>query len=142
MPTCAQVMTKEPVCCLRGETVERAAQIMKDESVGPVPVVETYEDKTLIGIVTDRDIALRVVAEGRDPMTTTVETVMSRVLETCREEDDVNVAMELMADHQLRRIPIVNDGGQIVGIIAQADIATRLEEPETTAKVVEEISEK
>jgi CBS domain-containing protein len=141
MPTCAEVMTKEPVCCSRGETVERAAQIMKDESIGPVPVVETYEDKTLIGIVTDRDIALRVVADGLDPMTTSVETVMSRVLETCKESDDVHTAMDLMAEHQVRRIPVVNDSGQIVGIIAQADIATRLEDPENTAKVVEEISE-
>jgi CBS domain-containing protein len=134
-------MTKEPVCCIPGDSVERAAQIMRDESVGSVPVVDTHDDKTLAGIVTDRDLALRVIAEGSDPMTTTVEMVMSRVLVTCREDDDVSKAMSLMAENQLRRIPIVNSKGYLVGIIAQADIATRLEAPEATAQVLEEISE-
>jgi len=134
-------MTKEPVCCIPGETVEHVAQIMRDESVGPVPVIQTYEDKTLVGIVTDRDLALHVVAEGKDPMTTTVDMVMSRVLQTCKEDDDIDEAVRLMTDNQIRRIPVVSDDGKIVGIIAQADIATRLEKPGTTAKVVEEISE-
>ena len=141
MTRCSEVMTKDPVCCLPSDTTERAAQIMKDEMVGPVPVVDDHETRQLVGIVTDRDLALNVVAEGRDPMTTTVDMVMSRILVTCREDDDIQKAMDLMAENQVRRIPVVDDEGRIVGIIAQADIATRLSEPEKTAEVVEEISD-
>ena len=139
--TCSQIMTADPVCCTKDDTVEHAAQIMKDEIIGPVPVVESDRSKQLIGIVTDRDLVIRVIAGGLDPMNTKVGTVMSQVLVTCKASDDVEKAMNLMAEHQLRRIPVVDDDSRIVGIIAQGDIATRLEEPEAVAEVVEEISE-
>jgi CBS domain-containing protein len=134
-------MTADPVCCTEDDTVERAAQIMKDESVGPVPVVRDLESRELTGIVTDRDLALRVIADGLNPMTTKVGTVMSRVLVTCKESDDVRAALDLMSEHQLRRVPVVDDRLRVVGIIAQGDVATRLEEPDAVAEVVEEISE-
>lgn len=141
MKTCKELMTTDPMCCLPSDTVQEAARLMKRGDVGPVPVVATHDMKELIGIVTDRDLALRVVAAGRDPKTTKVEEVMTRDLVTCRPEEDVHRALDVMAEHQVRRVPVVDDNGIIVGIIAQADIATRMDEPERTAEVVSEISE-
>lgn len=140
MQKCREVMTKDPTCCVPSDTASRAAQVMKSEDVGPVPVVEDLRTKKLIGIVTDRDLAIKVVAEGRDSTRTVVGDVMTRELVTCRADDDLEKALDAMAEHQVRRIPVLNGGERIVGIIAQADIATRVEEPETTAEVVEEIS--
>lgn len=137
---CAEVMTKDPVCCLPADTTVEAARLMRESDVGPIPVVEDERTKKLVGIVTDRDLALKVVAEGRDPNAVKVEEVMSRELVTCRAGDDLHKAVGLMAERQLRRIPVVDEGGRVVGIIAQADVATRTEAPEKTAGVVEEIS--
>lgn len=140
MHKCSEIMTTNPVCCLPRDTVERAAQIMKTEDVGPVPVVESQASKKLVGIITDRDLVLNVLAEGRTAQHTRVEEVMTRDMVTCREQDNVDKAIQAMAEYQIRRIPIVNANREIVGIIAQADVATRVEEPDKTAKVVEEIS--
>ena len=137
---CAEVMTKDPVCCLPADTSARAAQLMKEFDVGSIPVVESGPTMKLVGIVTDRDLALKVVAEGRDPNAVKVEEVMTRELVTCRAGDELQKAVGLMAERQLRRIPVVDEGGRVVGIIAQADVATRTEAPEKTAGVVEEIS--
>ena len=137
---CEDVMTKKPVCCVPADTVVKAARLMKESDVGPIPVVEDGQTKRLVGIVTDRDLALKVVAEGRDPNAVKVEEVMTREPVTCRAEDDLQKAVGLMAERQLRRIPVVDEAGRVVGIIAQADVATRTEAPEKTAGVVEEIS--
>ena len=141
MKKCSDVMTDNPVYALPDDTVEKVAQLMKKEDIGPVPVVDDGQNKRLVGIVTDRDLALKVVAEGRDPQTTKVEEVMTRKLITCRPDDDVESAMKAMAQYQLRRIPVVDDANRLVGIISQADVATRVDEPEKTAEVVKEISE-
>ena len=141
MKKCSDVMTDNPVYALPDDTVEKVAQLMKKEDIGPVPVVDDEQNKRLVGIVTDRDLALKVVAEGRDPQTTKVEEVMTRKLITCRPDDDVESAMKAMAQYQLRRIPVVDDANRLVGIISQADVATRVDEPEKTAEVVKEISE-
>lgn len=137
---CREIMTKEPTCCLPGDTVDQAAQLMKDEDVGPVPVVADQQTKRLLGIVTDRDLAVKVVAEARQIAAVTVEEVMTRNPVTCHADDDLQKAIDAMEKHQVRRIPVVDDDNRIIGIIAQADIATRAHEPETTAEVVEEIS--
>jgi len=141
MKKCSDVMTDNPVYALPDDTVEKVAQLMKKEDIGPVPVVDDERNKRLVGIVTDRDLALKVVAEGRDPQTTKVEEVMTRKLITCRPDDDVESAMKAMAQYQLRRIPVVDNDDRLVGIISQADVATRVDEPEKTAEVVREISE-
>lgn len=141
MKKCSDVMTEEVVYCVPGDVVTRVAQLMKTEDIGPVLIVDNEESRKLVGIVTDRDLALKVVADGRDPNTTTVEDVMTRKLITCRADDDVEVALKAMAQYQLRRIPVVDDSMRLVGIISQADVATRVAEPEKTAKVVKEISE-
>jgi len=141
MKKCSDVMTDNPVYALPDDTVDKVAQLMKKEDIGPVPVVDDERNKRLVGIVTDRDLALKVVAEGRDPQTTKVEEVMTRKLITCRPDDDVESAMKAMAQYQLRRIPVVDNDDRLVGIISQADVATRVDEPEKTAEVVKEISE-
>jgi len=137
---CKEIMTKDPVCCLPGDTVDQAAQLMKDQDIGPVPVVADQQTKRLLGIVTDRDLAVKVVAEARQIAAVPVEEVMTRNPVTCHADDDLHDAIDAMEKHQVRRIPVVDDDNRIIGIIAQADIATRAHEPETTAEVVEEIS--
>jgi CBS domain-containing protein len=114
---------------------------MKDKDIGPVPIVQDRDGTQLVGIVTDRDLALKVVAEGLDPMTTRVSDVMTSDIVTCREDDNIEKALDAMSRHQLRRIPVVDKENRLVGIIAQADVATRMNEPEKTAEVVKEISE-
>jgi len=141
MKKCGEVMTSKPVCCLSNDTVATAAKYMKVENVGSIPVVESDQNRKLLGIVTDRDLALHIVAEGRDAKTTKVGAVMTGNVVTCLADDDLQKALDAMAKHQLRRIPVVDSGNRVVGIIAQADVATRVGEPEKTAEVVREISQ-
>lgn len=141
MKKCNEVMTKNPACCLQDDTVLKAAGLMKSENVGSIPVVENKQTRKLIGIVTDRDLTLKVVAEGRDAASTKVDAVMTHKVVTCRAEDDLQKALDAMAEHQLRRIPVVDNDNKIVGIIAQADVATRVDQPEKTAEMVKEISQ-
>lgn len=130
-----EVMTSEVKACEPDTTVAEAAKVMAKEDVGPVPVVE---EGRLTGIVTDRDIVVRVVAEGRDPSSTTVGEIASRDVVTVSPDDDLDTALKQLAQNQVRRIPVV-DGGRLVGIVAQADIA-RLGSDTKTGEVVEEIS--
>ena len=141
MKKCDVVMTKNPVCCLPDDMVAKVAQLMKRENIGPIPVIENEESRKLVGIVTDRDLALKIVAEGRDAKSTKVEAVMTRKVVTCRAEDDLQIALDAMSKHQLRRIPIVDNDNKILGIISQADVATRIDQPEKTAAVVKGISQ-
>jgi CBS domain-containing protein len=141
MKSCYEVMTKNPVCCLPYDMVTKAAQLMRSENIGSIPVIENEQTQRLVGIVTDRDLALMVVGNGLDAKTTTVEAVMTRRLVSCRAGDSLQKAIDAMAEHQLRRIPIVDDENKIVGIIAQADVATRVDQPEKTAEMVKEISQ-
>src|SRR3990172_6094227 len=124
MKRCDEVMTKNPVCCLPDDMVVKVAQLMKRENIGPIPVIENEETRKLVGIVTDRDLALKIVAEGLDAKSTKVEAVMTREVVTCHADDDLQKALDAMAEHQLRRIPVVDNDNKIIGIIAQADVAT------------------
>jgi CBS domain-containing protein len=141
MKKCSEIMTEDVVYCLPNDPVSKAAQLMKKEDIGPILIVDNDQTKTLVGIVTDRDLALKVVGEGRDPQKTKVEEVMTRKLVTCHADDNVESAMKAMAQYQLRRIPVVGENMKLVGIISQADVATRVDEPERTAEVVKEISQ-
>jgi CBS domain-containing protein len=134
------VMTKDLVYCEPDETVDHVAQMMKKEDIGPVLVVDNEKNKALVGIVTDRDLALKVVGEGRDPHSTKVGDIMTVKIVTTRAEDNVQNAMKAMEQYQLRRIPVVDDHNRLVGIISQADLATRVNEPKKIAEVVKEIS--
>jgi CBS domain-containing protein len=141
MKKCNEVMTKNPVCCLPKDMVAKVAQLMKSKDIGPVPIIENEQTKKLVGIVTDRDLALKIAAEGRDAKSTKAEEVMTRKVVTCRGEDDMQKALDAMSEHQLRRIPVVDNDNRIVGIIAQADVATRVDQPAKTAEVVKDISQ-
>jgi CBS domain-containing protein len=129
-------MTSKPCSIDAGRTVEYAAKMMRDEDVGIAPIVEG--DK-LIGTLTDRDVAIRVVAEGRDPRQTKVDDVMSRDLVTVDPDQDLDEALGLMARHQVRRLPVVEEDGRLVGVLAQADVALEARDKKTGA-LVEEIS--
>lgn len=141
MKTCADIMTPNPIWCLPTDTVQRIAEVMKQNNIGSVPVIENEQTQKLIGIITDRDLALKIIADGRDAKSTKAEAVMTRKVVTCREDDDIQVAMNGMSEHQLRRILIVDHVNKLLGIISQADVATRVDQAEKTAAVVKEISQ-
>lgn len=130
------IMTADPRSVRSGASVIEAARVMRDEDVGIVPVVD---GDLLVATVTDRDIALRVVAEGRDPESTMVETIASRELVTIDPQQNLDEALRLMARHQVRRLPVVEEDGKLVGIVAQADVARHASDAQT-GEVVEEIS--
>jgi CBS domain-containing protein len=134
-------MTKDVVTCTPQNTITEVARLMKTEDIGPVLIVDNEQSRTLVGIITDRDIVVKVLADGQDPKTTPVGEAMSKKLVTCRPDDDVDVAMKAMAQFQLRRIPVVGENMTLLGIISQADVATRVDAPEKTGEVVKEISE-
>jgi CBS domain-containing protein len=141
MKRCKDVMTKNPIGCLPDDSVVKAAQLMKDKDIGSVLVVEDEETRKLVGIVTDRDLALEIVAEGRDPQVTKVQDVMTYNVVTCRAEDSVQEVMDVMAEYQLRRMPVVDHEDRVVGIIAQADVARHTDPPEKTGEVIRGISQ-
>jgi CBS domain-containing protein len=131
-----EVMTSNPTSCSSQDSVADAAKAMSREDVGPIPVVD---GERLVGLLTDRDIVVRVVAEGRDPQSTTVGDVASSDLATVSPDEDLDRALQLLAERRVRRLPVV-EGERLVGILAQADIA-RQGNDSSTGQVVEQISE-
>jgi CBS domain-containing protein len=134
------IMTKNPSCITPDATVREAAQVMKREDVGVVPVVNAQGDKRLVGIVTDRDIALRCVAEGKDGSCRVRDVMSSDDLMTCSFGDDVEDVMDAMRTEKVRRIPIVDERGSLVGIVSQADVLRKARDVNRAGKTVEEIS--
>jgi CBS domain-containing protein len=132
-----EVMSSNPSAIEADKPVTEAAKLMRDEDVGLAPVVE---GDRLVGTLTDRDIAVRVVAEGKDPQSTTVREVASTDLVTIDPEQDLDEAVRLMAQHQVRRLPVVEEDGRLVGIVAQADVARQADDRQT-GEVVERISQ-
>ena len=134
--TVRDVMTENPCAIDTDKPVSYAARMLRDEDVGLAPIVE---GKKLVGTLTDRDIAIDVVADGKDPESTTVRDVASTRLVTVDPDQSLDEAMRLMAEHQVRRLPIVEEDGRLVGVIAQADI-TKHASAEDAGEVVEQIS--
>jgi CBS domain-containing protein len=132
-----ELMTDKPCSIDADKSVAYAAKMMRDEDVGLAPIVE---GDRLIGTLTDRDIAVRVVAEGRDPESTTAREVASTDLVTVDPQQELDEALRLMAQHQVRRLPVVEEDGRLVGIVAQADVA-RHGDDRQTGQVVEQISQ-
>jgi CBS domain-containing protein len=130
------VMTSNPCSVDAEKSVAYAAKMMRDEDVGLAPVVEG--DK-LIGMLTDRDIAIRVVAEGRNPDEVKVSEVASKQVVTIDPQQDLDEALRIMAKHQVRRLPVVEEDGRLVGVVAQADVAREGDDTQT-GELVEEIS--
>src|SRR3954453_8446796 len=132
-----ELMTSNPCSIDTDKSVAYAAKMMRDEEVGLAPIVE---GNRLVGTVTDRDIAIRVVAEGKDPGATQGAETASPGLVPVDPQQDLDEALRLMAQHQVRRLPVVEEDGRLVGVVAQADVA-RHADAERTGEVVEEISE-
>jgi CBS domain-containing protein len=130
-------MTSNPCAIDADKPVSYAAKMMKQEDVGLAPIVE---GDRLVGTVTDRDIVTRVIAEGRDPDSTSVRDIASTDLVTIDPQQGLGEALQLMAQHQVRRLPVVEEGGKLVGVVAQADVAEYAPSSET-GRMVEEISE-
>jgi CBS domain-containing protein len=135
------IMTKDPSCVTPDATVREAAQVMKREDVGVVPVVAANADKRLVGIVTDRDIAIRCVADGIDGSCRVRDVMSTDDLATCSFGDDVDHVMDAMRNEKVRRIPIVDERGSLVGIVSQADVLRKTDNMHRAGKTVEEISE-
>ncbi len=134
-----EAMTPNPVCCVPGDSAQRVAQLLREHHIGSVPVVVDHDSRKLYGMITDRDLCLTIVADGLDPKKTTIEKFVSINPITCRDGENLAACERLMQEHQIRRIPIVDGDGRILGIIAQADVALA-ESPETVSKTVKEVS--
>ena len=135
--TIRDLMTSNPCSIEADKPVAYAARMMRDEDVGLAPIVEGQK---LIGTLTDRDIAIRVVAEGKDPQSVTVREVASTDLVTIDPQQDLDEALRLMANHQVRRLPVVEEDGRLAGVVAQADVAKHATD-EKTGDLVEQISQ-
>jgi CBS domain-containing protein len=116
------LMTPDPAQVTPSDTLQRVSQLMAEHDCGCIPVVTAADQRAVVGVVTDRDIALRGVAEGRPP-TTPIGEIMTPNPETVTADDDIEVVEKLMADRQIRRVVVVDGAGECVGIIAQADLA-------------------
>jgi CBS domain-containing protein len=130
------VMSTSPCAIDADKPVAYAAKMMKQEDVGLAPIVE---GERLVGTLTDRDIVVRVVAEGKDPQTVTAREVASTDLVTIDPQQDLDEALQLMASKQVRRLPVVEEG-RLVGVLAQADVAREAKEKQT-GQLVEDISQ-
>ena len=119
-------MAINPVWCLPEDNVGQAARVMRRERVGSVPVVTDELRKELIGIVSERDLAFKVVGEARDAIRTQVYDVMTSTIFACRDDDDVISALLAMEEHQIRRVPVVDHSGRLVGIISEGDVSVRV----------------
>jgi CBS domain-containing protein len=134
---CREIMTRNVTTATREMTLQKVAVLMRDGDMGSLPVLENGK---LVGIVTDRDIVVRAVAEGREASTTPIGEVMTSEIYAVRADDFVFEAIRLMGDKQIRRVPVINETGELVGIIAIADVALETEDEREIAETLEEIS--
>lgn len=124
-----EVMTPIPQCCTPDDSVIEVARVMQQHDVGVVPIIESQDTRRVLGVITDRDIVLRVVAEGRDPSEMiSVRDVMTEKVVSVSPDADVLHAEERMKEHQLRRVLVVDDNGCLVGIVSMADLARATDE--------------
>jgi CBS domain-containing protein len=131
-----EVMTERPRCVMLETPISEAAQLMESEDVGSLPILE---GEHLAGMITDRDIVIRAIAQGKDPRGMPVREVASRELVTVYAEDDLSTALKKMASEQVRRLPVVDEDNRLVGVLAQADVALEAKE-KIVGEMVEEIS--
>ena len=134
-----EIMTTDPACCPPDAKLQDVAKMMVDNDCGCIPVVENKDSKVPIGMITDRDITTRVVAEGKTPLELTAADAMSSSVITVTPETTLDVCCTLMEENQLRRLAVVDADGNCCGMISQADIATNASKAKT-AEVVQEVS--
>lgn len=132
-----EIMTTTPACCGPDTPLPDVARMMVEHDCGEIPVVD--ERKQPVGVVTDRDITCRTVAEGKNPLELTAKDCMSSPVVTVTPETSVDDCCKTMEDNQVRRVPVVDDSGACCGMVSQADVAQRGSKDET-AQVVREVS--
>lgn len=137
MTVARDLMTPDPTCVKEGQTLAEAARMLRDLDIGSMPICG--DDNRLKGMLTDRDIFVKCIASGGDPNTVTAGELAEGKPVTIGADDDIRDALRMMQEHQVRRLPVI-DGHDLVGIIAQADVARELS-PDQTAETVEQISE-
>ena len=139
MAALSSVMTPDPAVCTPDTPIREVAQMMSRNDCGEIPVVESERNATPVGVVTDRDIAVRIVAEGRDISSARASDAMTSPVTTVREDASIDDVCTVMEREQIRRVVVVDNSGKVSGIVAQADIALRENEKKTGELV--EISE-
>jgi CBS domain-containing protein len=138
MPTLTRdVMTPDPACCSPSTTLDRVAKLMTQNDCGEIPIVDSADRP--VGVITDRDIVCRVVAEGKNPSAYTAEQYMSQPVVTVRADAPLDEVVATMEKHQIRRVPVVDERGCCAGMISQADVAWNGGE-HTVAELVREVS--
>jgi CBS domain-containing protein len=134
----ADVMTTRPRCATPDTPLETVAQIMETEDVGAVPLVDAQD--RLVGMVTDRDIVIRAIAKGKETRGMQADAAASHELVAVRPDQDLDDALQLMAQHKVRRLPVVAEGDRLVGILAQADVAIETKEKKA-GELLEDVSQ-
>ena len=135
-----EIMTPKPACCTPDTPLRDVAKAMVDHDCGEIPIVRSHADRTLVGVVTDRDIVCRLIAAGKDPNDFTAESCMSTPVIAVRESTPIEKCTQIMEESKIRRMPIVDGGGMICGIVSQADIAINASR-RVTAELVSNVSE-
>ncbi len=133
-----EIMTRNVQCISPGSTLQEAARQMRDLDVGSLPVCQNDQ---LLGMITDRDITVRCSAQGKSPQEVKVQDAMSTDLVFCFDDEDVDVAADLMEERQIRRLPILDRNKRLVGIVALADLATRQGDEKLSGEILQEISQ-
>src|SRR5215475_881532 len=123
---CLEVITENPIFCLPDDTAGQVARLMRREHVGAVPVVTDERGRELIGVISARDVALKVVGESRDASRISVYDVMTSTVVACRDDDDVTSAVLAMEEHDIHSVPVVDFTGRLVGIISREDVWVRV----------------
>ena len=134
-----EVMTESPTCCTPETGLQEVAQMMVDCDCGCIPVVDSKDTKMPIGMITDRDITCRVVAQGRNPLDLAAREAMTSTVVSVTPDTSLEECLDLMEESQVRRIAVVDQDGKICGIVAQADVARNADD-QRTAEVVQEVS--
>ena len=132
------VMTPNPECVTEKDSLRDVARIMKNQDTGVVPVVD---GRKIVGLITDRDIVVRGLAEGKDLDTTRVNELMTNSIRSVREDSTINEALDLMGSAEIRRVPVVNGNDELVGIVSMGDIATNSNRDGKIGQTLENISE-
>ena len=135
-----EVMTANPACCTPDTPLRDVARQMVEHDCGEIPIVRSNDDKTLVGVVTDRDIVCRLIATGKNPLESTASACMSSPVVKARESTRLDECARIMEDSQIRRVPVVDGGGKICGIVSQADIAKHASR-RVVADLVKDVSE-
>src|SRR5688572_11283064 len=134
------IMTKDPACCMPESKLTEVARMMMDHDCGQIPVIENQSTGKPVGVVTDRDIVIRAVAQGKDPLDMTAKDVMSSPAVTVTPDTRIEDCCQTLEDKQVRRVPVVDDRGRCCGMVSQADIAQHAPE-KMTAEVVRTVSQ-